>query len=334
MKIRPEVLEQLEASTPSTEAVQKRVREYLAVAQLTIDDFARRVGRGHSGVKIFLSGKYITSTGSSSDVRIRRALVEFMDAHPIEISTQTNGKLYETSNVRVMREWFDRCRDGREMAVIYGPPGSQKTFVFSHLIAEHNRRELSKNGHGSRAYYVYCSQNITPRELLKKMAKAAAIPATQSIAGIINALSHHLASRKSIFVLDEAQHLGIPTLEIVRELNDCAPRCGVLLAGSHSLMRLFHERAAELEQWNARLSNAIELPGIAAPEATAIVEAELGVQPAEKLKMLLDHSRVTDGFSRKKQQYLSAHRIFRQIKKIKAHPLFIAPNTTQKESAA
>lgn len=340
MKILPHVLAELEATTPSTADVQDRVHLYLSTSQMTMKELARRINYGANSLSIFMAGKYISMHIALTDVRLRRSLVDFMDAHPIEVQAGPEGKLYETSNVAVMRHWFTRCLDNREMAVVYGPPGAQKTFVLTHLMAEHNLREIPKNGHGTRAYYVYCSQGTTPRELLRKMARAAALPSAGTILGLLDIIRHHLRTRKALFVLDEAQHLGIPALEIARELNDCEPRCGILLSGSHSLMQVFEERAVELEQWNSRLTQAVPLPGITVTEATAIIEAELGQLPGDKVKELIEMCRVVDGFSKKKNHsYLSARRLFRRVHDIKSHPLFAqkysaSGATGEKESAA
>ena len=333
MKINQERLAEMERTTPDTAAVQERVRGYMPLAGLTIKEFAFRVGYGANSLTWFMTGKYHTTGGTISDVRIRRALTDFMDANPVEITTQAGGgNLYETSNVSVMRHWFEYCLATREMAFVYGPPGAQKTFVLRHLEAEHNRRELPKNGHGTRAHYVYCSEQITPRELLKKMARAAAIESRQTILGLIDNMAHHLGKRRTLFVLDEAQHLSIPCLEIVRELNDCEPHCGVLLSGSHKLQQLFQQRAAELEQWNSRIANGVSLPGISTPEAVTIVEAELGILKPEKLKQLLDDSYAVDGYSKNKK-YISARRLFRQVARIKADPRFVQ-SANQMQGAA
>ena len=224
------------------------------------------------------------------------------------------------------------------MAGVYGPPGAQKTFVFTHLVAEHNRREISKNGHGTRAYHVYCSVGITPRQLLRKVCYEAALASSGAVDVLMTNLRYHLGKRRSLIIFDEAQHLSIACLEIIRELNDCAPHCGVLLAGSHQLFATFSQRAAELEQWNSRVANFVALPGIERGEVVEIIEAELGLLNAKQIATLMENSLVTDGYSKQRTRYYSARRLFRQIADIQASPRFQAPNpvaaTTEKESAA
>jgi len=47
---------------------------------------------------------------------------------------------------------------------VYGAPGTQKTHVLQHLIAELNRSEIAKNGAGRRAFYVYVLQGVRSLE--------------------------------------------------------------------------------------------------------------------------------------------------------------------------
>ena len=316
MIVPAEKLALLEATTPPTAQVLDRTRNYLALAQISIAELAHRIRYGSSSLRRFLNGTYIEVGNAATDVHIRRALNEFMNAHPIEISTVTSGRLHETANVRIMRHWFDRCLARRELAFVYGPPGAQKTFVFSHLVAEHNLREIGKNGHGTRAYLVYCSEQITPRQLLGKMVRAAAIPGASSIPTLMDNLRHHLTRRRALFVLDEAQHLSISCLEIVRELNDCDPHCGILLAGSHRLAQMFRARSAELEQWNSRIASGVELPGMTEEESVQVIEAELGLQKPRQMELLLQNALAKDGYSKNRHSYYSARRLFRQIAEI------------------
>src|ERR1019366_9611530 len=68
--------------------------------------------------------------------------------------------LYETENVRLLRRYFYEALDHGRAYYLYGAPGTQKTYVLQHLIAELNRSEIAKNGEGRRAYYVYVRQGI------------------------------------------------------------------------------------------------------------------------------------------------------------------------------
>ena len=220
-----------------------------------------------------------------------------------------------------LRQWFQYTLNNREICCVYGGPGSQKTFVAEELVTELNRAEIGKNGSGARAYYVYCSQNISPLDLVRKVMTAAGMPSCARMQTNLASLRLNLRNRKAVFLFDEAQHLSLDCLEIVRELNDLAPKFGVMLLGSHKLKSFFAARAAELEQWNSRIEIVVELPGISHARASEIVQAELGSTAtitAAKLQRLLEDCTVPDIYSGKRQAtYLSARKLFKSIKNIK-----------------
>jgi DNA transposition AAA+ family ATPase len=51
-----------------------------------------------------------------------------------------------------------------------------------------------------------------------------------------------------LLVFDEAHHLSIECLEMIRDLLDQPPHCGLLFAGTYELEEIFTRQALELEQ--------------------------------------------------------------------------------------
>ena len=77
-----------------------------------------------------------------------------------------------TENVRLLRQYLYEALDHGRAYYLYGAPGTQKTYVLQHLIAELNRSEIAKNGEGRRAYYVYLRQGIHSLDLMKRVAQS------------------------------------------------------------------------------------------------------------------------------------------------------------------
>src|SRR6185312_8625070 len=149
--------EQLLARTlPQRHHVTAALSEYLQRTGLTPADFAKRINYSAVTLRFFLGGRY--ENVASDDTAIRAAIMDFINAHPIDLVTESDGRLYETENVRLIRDCFYQALDGRRAYYFRGAPGSQKSFVLQHLIAELNLAEISKNGHGRRAFYVYCRE--------------------------------------------------------------------------------------------------------------------------------------------------------------------------------
>src|SRR5450756_1825784 len=160
----------LEASLPEATEVRLELQDYLARTGMAPPDFARRINYARETVYSFLNGNY--SWISSNDGPIRAAIRGFIAAHPIATPVVSSGKLYETENARLLRQYFYEALDHGRAYFLYGAPGTQKTYVLQHLIAELNRSEIAKNGEGRRAYYVYVRQGIHSLDLMKRVAQS------------------------------------------------------------------------------------------------------------------------------------------------------------------
>jgi DNA transposition AAA+ family ATPase len=304
--------QRLEATLPPVEVTRQKVREYISRADMTQPQFAKMAGYSSTAVVQFMNGSYSQRAGT--DVVIREALETAMQRNPVGVvSTEAAGNLYETENVADLRKWFNHCHRRRALAFCYGPPGSQKTYVLKHLIAEFNRRELAKEGVRNRAFYVRASVQIRPRDLLAKMCNAAGATSASTVQRCISELRRDLRDTQTLFVIDEAQALDIACLEAVRELHDEPPNIGSLLAGSHGLKQMFDRHAAQLEQWNSRLDAGIELRGVSEARARLIIHAELPQLSDAQTARLVDGVHVPDAYSKQHSTYLNVRRLFKNI---------------------
>ena len=280
------------------------VKDYIQRAGLHPNDFARRIG--YSGVTLgfYLRDMYHAAAGN--DARIRKAIDEYMRTHPIEPPHRVVGELYDTANVRMIRDTFQKLLPKPVAYMIYAPPGSQKSFVLEHEVARLNREELAKNGHGRRAYYVYARQNLRPRDLIKRVAAACGSQAGNDIDRMLSNIRFDFQNRRVLLVVDEAQHLEIECFEVLRELLDQPPFFSLLFAGSHDLKQKFDRFSATLEQWNSRIIAKVKLPGLLREEAQGIVRREIGdlLAPMQSEKAtalvekLIDQAVTKDAFER------------------------------------
>lgn len=309
----------LAVSLPETTQVREIVRDYMARCGLTLEQFSARIGYAKSTLNNFLGGSY--QRVAASDAAIRQSVLTYVQANPIAANEFTPGKLYETSNVRLMRKCFAEVLEKSRCGILEGDPGTQKSWVAQHLIYELNQRELSKNGHGRRAYYVYCPEEIRPKALVRLMAEAAGSIANGEVRAIFKNLKHHLHGRRSAFLFDESQHLSKQCMETVRELHDLPPHCGMLFLGSHNFGHKLTVNALEMEQWNSRLHFRKSLPGMDEDEAERCITGELGAGANKKvIETLLRRSRMDHLRSGGKQQYISARRLFDALRDLSEEP--------------
>jgi DNA transposition AAA+ family ATPase len=296
----------------------KAATDYMARAGLNETDFARRIrtpggsNYARSTLNLFLNGRYHKVSGDDS--AICAAVTDFIAAHPISPLVDTAGKMYETENTRLVRKYFYDALDFGRAYFFKGPPGTQKSFVLQKLVAELNRVEIAKNGHGRRAFYVYCSQGIRPAQLMKEVATAAGSLAMGDTRRVFRNLRFDVGSRKSLFVFDEAQHLDVHCLETVRELHDMPPHSGLLFAGSHEIESTFNR--LDMEQWHSRLRHGAELPGIQEGEAQEIIAGELPELPADKVQKLIKGCYAMDLRKGRQVKYISARNLFYAIQAI------------------
>jgi DNA transposition AAA+ family ATPase len=308
--------------------IRAQLQRYLDRSGLTHGDFARRIGYSTVAIHLFIQGRY-----QGNPKHICAASKDFMALHPVAQPPSTaTGALYETQNVRAWREIFYECLDRARAAVVYGPPGIQKSFPVENLIAELNASELrdNKTAKGGRratrsAYYIYCRQGIRPNQLMKRIAEACGSSPLGDADRILRNLRFDFGTRRVLLVFDEAQHLDVNCLETVRELLDRLG-CGLIFSGSHDLFRLF-EKTIELEQWNRRLRHAVALPGMTDEDARRIIACELGEIKAKQIESLIEGARVDD--IRRKQKYISAGRLFSAIQEVQEDPRFQKQESVQ-----
>ena len=308
------VLAQYESRLPAADVTREKLQRYLRQADMSTRQFANLSGYSYSAINLFLGNRYTQGRDIRTDLPVRDAIESVMARYPVgSLSEQAEGHVYETENGEDLRRWFHHCHENRALAFCYGPPGSQKSFVLEHLVANFNRRELKDDASRNRAFYIYCSIDVRPRDLLAKMCVEAGAIGGATLQKCLGGLRLHLRDTKTLFVLDEAQHLGIPSLEAVRELHDRSPQIGCLLAGSHGLKKMFDQRAAELEQWNSRMDAGIELRGVSEARATEIAKTEMPHLSQKQVKALVDGAWVKDAYSHDHRMYLNVRRLFKNI---------------------
>jgi len=316
MKLSEEQRQEIERSTPASAAVRKALNQYLELTGMTPSEFADAMGCSYNKVKYFLRDEYETIAGS--DQAVRRDLWEFMQSHPVAATTKGPGKLYATEDYRLLRRYFYLALTRRRAYVVQADPGIGKTFGAKHLISELNRREISNNGTGRRAYFVRSSGTMTPTQLLKEVAMACGVSPVGDSRRVVRALRRAFNARAVVIIIDEAQQLSIAALEAVRELLDEPPYCGLLILGSHDLEHKFTiANAVELEQWNGRVFGYKTLSGLSEDEARLIISEELPELPSKAVSSFVADCMVPH-LRKRSTKYVSTRRLMAAIEDIKA----------------
>ncbi len=288
----------LQETAGDRDRVLPMMKKYLNCSGMTLGDFAHRIDYSEKTLQMFTSGKYHNVAGTHR--LLCEAIEQYIHANPIEPPCAVMGQLYDTENARLIRRTIQKLLKRPVACMIYGPPGSQKSFTLEYEIARLNREELPRNGQGRRAYYVYCLPGMKPTQLMKEIAIACGSNAAGDRCRIRRNLAWDFRSRRVMLALDETQNLGatesewVVCLETVRALLDRPPYFSLLLCGMHTLLTKFNRLSARLGQWNDRLVDKVVLPGLTEEEARAIAQREApdmsegGIAKAIKLAMRVD----------------------------------------------
>jgi len=283
------------------ERVLPLLQNYLQRTAMTIPDFTRRINYSPETIRKFLSEKYHHIAGTHR--LVCRAIEQFIQQHPIEPVTSVHGELYQTENVQIIRRTIQKLLLRPTAYVIYGPPGSQKSFTLEYEIARLNREEIGNNGHGRRAYYVDAAQGMKPTQLIKEIAIACGSSSQGDKCQIQRNLAWDFRERRVLIAIDEAQRLGdtptewVACLEAVRRLLDRPPHFSLLLAGMHTLISKFNRYSAMLGQWNDRIAGKKTLPGLTEEEAQSIAHSEAPQISERKMAKAIEMATRTDAYN-------------------------------------
>jgi AAA domain-containing protein len=313
----------LEAELALNETACAAIHDYMGRTGLSVALFAARIGYSNRTMKAFLGGYYHEVAGSGCN--IRKAAYDFLQNNPVQAPATVNGELYDTANVRLIQATFEKLLPKPVAYLLYAPPGSQKTFGLQNQVARFNCQELAKNGHGRRAFYVYARQGIKPRALMKRVAAACGSIGANDVDLILNGLRWEFRNRRVLLIVDEAQHLSLDCLEVLRELLDQPPFFSLLFAGSHDLKQIFDRFSATLEQWNSRIIEKVRLPGLERVEAEGIIRRELAdllprLNAADSklcISRLIDQSTTKDLFE-KGRAYINVRTLTNALDQIRA----------------
>jgi Cdc6-like AAA superfamily ATPase len=270
-------------SIPSEPEIRVMLDRFQEASGLTDTEVAMKVGFSRSSIAVFRAGLYNTRAkgDEANSANIRAALKRMFDENAFEQQTdlRCQGDTYRDDTYKQIRKAFYGAVDHGHAYCIDGAPGTRKSFLLKTFCRELAQVDANKNGHGRRAIYVYCAQDITPPELLRRIAQAAGLPSRGTKVQLLRKLKFFLGGRRVVLVLDEVQHLTIACIEVMRELFDEPPFFGVIFAGSHAVQDIFND--LKLEQARQRFSRTIVLNGLTRTDIEQILESEFGKKPGK-----------------------------------------------------
>jgi hypothetical protein len=230
--------------------------------------------------------KYIDDLPGCSKEVIEAALgAYFLKLERAEAGAR-RPEFMETQTAKIILEKCQEADERRELALLYGPSGIGKTFVVEEFI---ERCEKQANSAQPEVLFVTAHAASTPKSLMAALCRQAGIPHSGTAPTLAESLVRRLETGHFLIIVDEANHLNIEAMELLRYVYDLG-RLGVVLVGTLRLYEIFTDGsrpAGELEQLWSRVGICELLPGLTEYEARQIIQQALGRIPETTIKQIL-----------------------------------------------
>jgi hypothetical protein len=233
---------------------------------LSIQQLSNRVHYSRPALSRYISGQY------DNPEQIEEAL----RAYFTRLDRIGTGKhaVVPTLVVKMINEALEFALDEREIVVISGRPSMGKTTaVQSYLL--HQRPTAGRN-------IVYVCANATMRQagLAHAIAEDLGMSRRPAATRLWIEIARHLAKSPHLIIIDDASHLNLQAIEMLRWTHDQSA-CGLVLIGTTALMdRMLGatgRMAEDLAQFYERVGLPVELPeSLSREEMKAIGKAHDG----------------------------------------------------------
>ena len=216
------------------------VKTYIKENSLSQSKFAGLVGINGGALSAWLGEKY---TGNAETVE--NPIISFFDRQGKRSEQATIDEIVfaETGISQRISATLDYCRTQSIIGCIYGDAGVGKTAT---------AKEWAKDK--TDVIYIAASvANCSPKPFFKRMARELKSPRSGQLDDIYSEVVEKLAVTPKTIIIDEAQHLTLKTLELVRSLNDETQTAIVLIGNDKVYSKLLGKQQAEFAQLFSRI---------------------------------------------------------------------------------
>jgi len=216
-----------------TERARQELRGYMERANLSQGAAARRMGIAPGRLSEWLNSKY-----SGDSDKVTEAVERYLaasTARPEPAVSLAGVEFVKTKAAGNVLGAVKYARLVRGMAIVWGDPGVGKTMALEHYRETHP---------GEVVWLTGAPHHRQASALLDDLIAAAGLPAPGNGAGmraqfavLVGALAGE--AERLVVIIDEAQHLGLGSLEELRTLHD-ATRVPIVLAGNDVVYGRLH----------------------------------------------------------------------------------------------
>src|SRR3990172_7845352 len=195
--------------------LREKVRGYMEQQRLTRAEMARRVGLAVSVLCKYLEHRYdgpeLRKTEAALTAYLKRAQL---------VERQREKKFLQLQTSALVLERCEEARKSKELAVLYGPPGISKTYS----LREYVRRRADADD--DKVLVVPPNAVTTPRALAVALCQLLRLPTDGPAYVLLESVIDKLNQNPHFILVDEANHLTVEGLEVLRHIHDMA-ECGM-----------------------------------------------------------------------------------------------------------
>lgn len=199
-----------------------RARDEVKRRKLTISAFADELGYSSSLMSRYLDGSLTSPTNAEERLRAyftrqeRRGLM---------------GGFVWTEVAESVFQCLEYARERKKFVVIHSRSGMGKTTAAVQYLDRQERKAEGKKGFAM----VTCSPVTTTRTLVQKIAVELREQTYGATDAILDRIIAKLINKEYLLIIDDASHLSVKSLEVLRRIYDAVP-CGLVLMGVRTLM--------------------------------------------------------------------------------------------------
>lgn len=221
------------------EEIRKRLADWIAFSGKSQTEIARSMGISASTLSMFIKGTY-----AGNNEEIARKALSVMDLVRNQSTAIKKPDFVKTKTAEEIITVAHYAQNHCDIGVVYGDAGIGKTMAIT---------EFAKNNPW--AIMITADVTSTIKSLLDDVLEKL---------GVRSATANRIAAKKQVIqelkgsnrmiIIDEAQHLKLPTLEAVRGILYDACKCAVLLVGNESIYsKLLGKQKAPFAQLFSRV---------------------------------------------------------------------------------
>jgi DNA transposition AAA+ family ATPase len=237
-------------------------------------------------VRCYSLAKYLDNLPGCSKESVEAALrAYFLKLERVEARAR-RPEFIPTLTANLILEKLREADERQALALLYGPAGVGKTSAIEEFV---DRVEKQNNPEKPEVLLVTAHSASTPKSLMAALCLQVGIPHQATASTLAESLVRKLRTAHYLIIVDEANHLNIEAMELMRYVYDLG-HLGVVLVGTLRLYEIFTDGsrpAGELEQLWSRVGICELLPGLTEYEARQMIQKTLGRIPETTTRQIL-----------------------------------------------